>query len=161
MSELLDKLKEKYIFELSPITPSPFPQLTAPCLLHINKEQDISLSWWAVTEPIVWEKEPFRHDFDQYVFFAGSGTSMDELGGVVELHLADEDGNMEKLIITKPTIIYVKAGLLHCPLIFREVYDPKKPIFFNDISLAGIYRKYKPDSDVPLGIYDVPIEKTW
>ncbi|MDI9447815.1 MAG: hypothetical protein QM303_04250 [Bacillota bacterium] len=161
MSSLRNELKEKYIFELKAITPSPFPQLTAPCLLHMSKEQNVIFSWWAVTEPVVWESEPFRHDFDQFVFFAGSGTTMDRLGGVVEFHLGDEKGNMEKFIITKPAIIYVKAGLYHCPLIFKEVYDPNKPILFNDISLAGVYRKYKPGSDQPLGINNEPIEKTW
>ena len=34
MSKLMDDLKEKYVFELSPITPSPFPQLTAPPVAH-------------------------------------------------------------------------------------------------------------------------------
>ncbi|NLT12841.1 MAG: hypothetical protein GXY05_00715 [Clostridiales bacterium] len=161
MSNLREHLKEKFVFELEPIKPSPFPELKAPCLMHISKEQNIDLSWWAVTEPLVWEKEPFRHDFDQFMFFAGSGTTMDELGGVVEFHLGDENANMEIFLITKPTVIYVKAGLYHCPLIFKEVYDPKKPIFFNDVSLAGIYRKYKPGSDKPLGVFDIPLEKTW
>jgi hypothetical protein len=92
------------------------------------------------------------------MFFAGTGTTMDRLGGVVVFYLGDENANMEKFVITKPTVIYVKAGLYHCPLIFKEVYDPKKPIFFNDVSLSGIYRKYKPGSDQPLGVYDIPLE---
>ena len=46
----LRNVEEKYIFELKAITPSPFPQLTAPCLLHMSKEQNVIFSWWAVTE---------------------------------------------------------------------------------------------------------------
>ena len=161
MSELRELLKEKYVFEHQPISPPPFPQLTAPCFMHVSREQNVDLSWWAITEPFVMEAEPFRHDFDQWLFFAGSGAAMDELGGVVEFHLGDENCNMETFLVTKPTTFYVKAGLYHCPIIFREVFDPKKPMFFCDVSLAGVYRKYKPGSDVPLGVFDIPLEKTW
>ena len=161
MSILRDYLTENYVFEHPQITPPPYPQLTAPCYMHADKDQNIDLSWWAITEPFVMVSAPYYHDYDQFLFFSGSGTTMDKLGGVVELYLGDEKGNMEKFLVTKPTTFYIKAGNYHCPLIFKEVFDPKDPIFFCDVSLAGIYRKYMKGSSQPLGYLDEPIQKTW
>jgi hypothetical protein len=161
MSKLLDYLKENHVFEHPPISPPPYPELKAPCYMHADKKQNIDLSWWAITEPFTMVSDPYYHDYDQFLFFSGSGSTMDKFGGVVEFHLGDENGNMEKFIVTKPTTFYVKAGLYHCPLVFMEIYDPGNPIFFCDVSLAGTYRRYRKGSDQPLGYFEEPIEKTW
>ena len=100
------------------------------------------------------------HDFDQLLFFCGGDiTNMNsDLGGKVEFHLGDKKGNTEKLIITRPTVIYVEAGMHHCPTKFLEIYDPKKPILFQDITLSGVYSRFMPGSNVRLNEKDEPIE---
>ena len=155
---------QKHVFQndsiLAPVG-SRYPAVTCPVLgyRNINNESNFITSWWAVTEPFIMEHNTVWHDFDQLLFFCGGDiTSMnDDLGGKVEFHLGDEKGNMEKLIITKPTIIYVKAGMHHCPTKFLEIYDPKKPIFFQDITLSGVYSRFRPGSNVRLNEKDEPI----
>jgi hypothetical protein len=66
--------------------------------------------------------EPHKHDYDEVL--AMFGTDVDdpyELNGEVEFWLGDE-----KHIITKSCIIFIPQGLMHCPLIYRNV---TKPIF--------------------------------
>jgi hypothetical protein len=75
----------------------------------------------------------------------------------VEFYLGEDMGKLEKYLITKPTMIYVKPGMLHCPLRFVKVDDPKKPIFFQDLTLAGVYRRFRPGSKQPLNAQNEPI----
>jgi hypothetical protein len=76
---------------------------------------------------------------------------------VVEFYLGEEVGRLEKYVITKPSMIYVKPGMLHCPLRFVRVDDPKKPILFQDLTLAGTYRRFRPGSNQPLDSKNQPI----
>ena len=140
---------------------SVFPEVTSPALgySNLNTMSNFITSWWAATEPFIMELHTVWHDFDQILFFCGGDTTnMTELGGKVEFYLGDEQGNIEKLLITKPTFIYVKAGMHHCPTKFLEIYDPKKPILFQDITLSGVYSRFMPGSNVRLNEKDEPIK---
>jgi hypothetical protein len=62
------------------------------------------------------------HDYDEVIAFFGTDLNdPDDLGAEVELWLEDE-----KHIITKTSLVFVPAGLRHCPLIFLKV---DKPVF--------------------------------
>jgi len=64
--------------------------------------------------------EPHTHEWDEV--FGIFGTDLDDphaLTGEVEFWLGGE-----KHIITKSCLIYVPAGLEHCPLIYRNVTKP-------------------------------------
>ena len=165
MSELRDHLLEKHIFDDLIVPTGHFPDIFAPGMIYPNPngEQGFITSILPICKPLLMEAEPVYHDFDQMcVFHGGDANHMDELGGLVTFELGDEDGNMEKFEITKPTIIYIKAGMLHCPLDFVEIYDESKPIFFQDITFAGVYRRYRPsEPDQPYNEHFEPIEKTW
>jgi mannose-6-phosphate isomerase-like protein (cupin superfamily) len=66
--------------------------------------------------------KPHTHDYDEVICFFG--TNQDDyydLGGEVELWLGDE-----KHIINKSSIVFIPAGLKHCPLTFLRV---DRPIF--------------------------------
>ncbi len=135
-----------------------YPAVTSPVLLYNSEEQNITTSWWGITAPFDMETETFWHDFDQFLYFAGGdATNMNSLGGVVEFYLGGDVKRMEKYVITKPTMIYVKPGTLHCPLRFVKVDDPKKPMLFQDITLAGVYRRFRPGSNQPLNAKNQPI----
>lgn len=65
---------------------------------------------------------PHKHDYDEVLAMFGTDVNDPyKLNGEVEFWLGDE-----KHIITKSCIIFIPKGLMHCPLIYRNV---KKPIF--------------------------------
>lgn len=64
--------------------------------------------------------ESHAHDYDEIIAFFG--TNLDDpsdLGAEVELWLGDE-----KHIITKSSLVFIPAGLKHCPLTFLRVDRP-------------------------------------
>jgi hypothetical protein len=164
MSKLFDYLSEKHVFQDIKIPTGELDGIEAPGSYYpnLNGEQGFISTWLPICEPFLMEPEPVWHDFDQMCYFAGGDAAhMDELGGVAEFYLGDEDGNLEKFIITKPTVIYIKAGMIHCPLDFKEIYDRTKPMLFQDMTFAGVYRRFRPGSNEPLNEKFEPIEKTW
>jgi hypothetical protein len=56
-----------------------------------------------------------------------------DFGAEVELEMGEE---AEKHIINTTTWVYIPAGLLHCPLIFKKV---DKPIMFGHVMFAPTY----------------------
>ncbi|HJX34003.1 MAG TPA: hypothetical protein VJ373_02400 [Desulfatiglandales bacterium] len=104
--------------------------------------KNFALSWWPISEPFEMISEPHAHDFDQFLIFVGGDMkNMTDLGGVVELTLGKSKNKLEKFVFTKATTVYVPAGLLHCPLNFKRVNDPKKPILFHDFFLSREYKR--------------------
>ncbi len=124
MTTLRDHLLQKHFFDNINIPVGELDGIHAPGCYYpnLNGEQGFISTWLPITEPLLMEPEPVYHDFDQMCFFCGGDAAhMDELGGVVEMWLGDEEGNTEKFVITKPTVIYIKKGMIHCPLNFKEV----------------------------------------
>jgi len=66
--------------------------------------------------------KPHTHDYDEVLTFFGTNPEdFYDLGGELELYLADEQH-----IINRSSIVFIPAGLQHCPLTFRRV---DRPIF--------------------------------
>jgi hypothetical protein len=62
------------------------------------------------------------HEYDEVIAFFGTDhDDPHDLGAEVELWLGEE-----KHIITKTSLVFIPAGLKHCPLIFLKV---AKPVF--------------------------------
>jgi mannose-6-phosphate isomerase-like protein (cupin superfamily) len=86
--------------------------------------------------------ENHTHDFDQFLFFTGGdGNNMPDLGGVVELTLSKDGKKLEKFTITEATCVFIPAGLYHCPLNFKKINDPKKPIIFQNLFFTAKYER--------------------
>ncbi len=69
------------------------------------------------SEPAV---QAHKHDWDEILCFFGTNPDdFYDLGAEVELWLEDE-----KHIITKSCIVFIPAGLQHCPLQFHRVDRP-------------------------------------
>jgi hypothetical protein len=137
---------EKYFRKSVMTNKTPHPEVTAPRLgLHSDKEyggRDFAMSWWAITQPFQMVNECHAHDFDQFLIFVGGDlTNMPDLGGVVELTLSRDGKQLEKFVITEACTVYVPAGLYHCPLNFKKVNDPKKPILFHDLFFSPEYKR--------------------
>ncbi len=76
---------------------------------------------WGLTGngPVTIE-EPHAHEFDEIVGFIGTNRATPRsLNGEIEFWLDDEPH-----IITETSLIYIPAGLKHCPVYFRKVNTP-------------------------------------
>jgi len=80
--------------------------------------------------------EAHKHDVDEIIGFFGSNPDNPyDLGGEIEFWLEDE-----KHIINKTAMIFVPAGMKHCPLIIRRV---DRPIFHFSTVTGGKYIQKK------------------
>jgi len=72
----------------------------------------------------LWLTAPMYHTSDEIFIFAGTDPDdITDLGGEVEFWLgAGEEA--EKLTITKSSFVWVPAGLVHCPIVYRRVDRP-------------------------------------
>ncbi len=62
----------------------------------------------------------------------------------IEFYMGEDPDNLEKIVITKPTIIRVPRGVWHCPLIFKKV---NKPVWFQAGLLYGTYAAFSEKTD--------------
>jgi hypothetical protein len=94
-----------------------------PGTFHMNT------AWYLKAGPTL-ETTAHVHDSDELIgFFGGDPEDPDELYGEVSIFLGEEEH-----IITRSTIIFVPAGLVHCPLVLNRV---DKPIFhFTTVNLG-------------------------
>jgi hypothetical protein len=99
-------------------------------------ETQFGINWECIAQPFYMIKEPHVHDFDEYLCFMG-GNMLDifSFDAEVELYLGEEK---ELHIITKPTIVYLPKGFMHCPMNFKRI---DKPILFHKIWLAQKYTR--------------------
>jgi hypothetical protein len=129
-------------------TNTTFPgEVTPPLIpiLYCDKgfgDKGYWMYWRCVEKPIVDEAETHKHDFDQYlVFLGGDLKNMLDLGGEVELTLSEDGVKKEVHVFTTFTTVYIKAGLWHCPLVFKKM---TRPILFYDLVNTMHYdRKFK------------------
>ena len=76
------------------------------------------------------------HDFDEVLAFIGTNPGdPQDLCGEVELWLGDEQH-----IITKSSMVYIPAGLQHCPMLVKRA---DRPIFHFSTGTSGKYQKDK------------------
>ncbi len=95
-------------------------------------DTDCSIGYHCISKPISFD-EPHSHNFQEMLcFIGGNPTNIMDLGAEIEFYL-----NGEKHLITKPAVVSIPKGLIHCPIIIRKV---KKPIVFLEISLTRIWR---------------------
>ena len=77
---------------------------------------------WYLSAATTFADKPHVHDTDEIIGFFGSDPARPyDLGGEVEIWLEDE-----KHIIDRSCLVFVPAGMPHCPLTFTRV---DRPIF--------------------------------
>jgi len=137
---------EKYLRKTGSKTEAHHKEVTAP-RLTLTSDKDFgnlkfSMGCQAITKPFEMVAEHHYHDFDQFLFFSGGdGSNMPALGGVVELTLSKDGKKLEKFTITEATCVFIPAGLYHCPLNFKKINDPKKPVIFQNLYFTSNYKK--------------------
>jgi len=76
-------------------------------------------------------EKPHTHDFHELLcFIGGNPLDIKDFGAEIEISLGKE---LEKHVITSPTVVSIPPGLIHCPLIVKRV---DKPVVFLEISLT-------------------------
>lgn len=102
---------------------------------HVG-EKNYSMLFNVVTEPFLMVKDPHTHDFDQFLqFFNADARNIAKFPAEVEFTLGEE---LEKHVITEPTVIHVPAGMLHGPLEFKKVDGP---VVFMNVAFTPEYMK--------------------
>ena len=118
-------------------------EVTTP-IPFIDSDKDFGnmgfhMYWQTIDKPFVMAPESHRHDFPQFLYFLGGDvTNLTDLGGVIEFTLSEDGKTMEKHIITKATMIYIRPGLFHNPMVFKKV---TKPILTGDLYFATDYTR--------------------
>jgi hypothetical protein len=103
------------------------PYLSKPSAYFRGSRQipgaTVTTGWHLYTQPVFLEKEAHKHEVDEYLIFLGSNPAdwFKSFDAEIEFYLGEE---REPFLITKPTVVYVPAGLSHCPLNFRIMNEP-------------------------------------
>ena len=99
----------------------------------------LSVDCMYITKTHTMISQPHKHEFAQYLnFFSANPNDARDFDAIIEFTVGDTAENGEKRIITKPTSVYVAAGLYHGPLIFKTI---NKPVLFIDIAVTGKYSR--------------------
>lgn len=82
------------------------------------------------------EDLPHSHKQDEYWIFVGTNPDDNkDLGGEVEFWMGEGD-EAEKYVITEPSVVYVPGGVVHLPIVFKNI---KRPFFSIPILMADAY----------------------
>lgn len=107
--------------------------MTMPPLIFLNGDKPIQGSNQFLEVVWIWaegaaalnpDRPPHSHGFDEIFIFLGSNREdPDDLGGEVEFWLGQGD-DTEKYHFTTSTCIFVPRGLVHLPMIFKNIKRP-------------------------------------
>ncbi|MDR0838561.1 MAG: hypothetical protein LBN99_02845 [Oscillospiraceae bacterium] len=122
----------------------PYREVTYPCVVSTNgmfgSHRPLRRCWMPVSGPLELGEEAHAHEFDQYLIFTGSNPENPlDLGGVVEFTLGEAGQPPVKYSVSHATQFFVKKGLVHSPLSFKQIDDPKYPILFCETSFTDSY----------------------
>jgi hypothetical protein len=89
-----------------------------------------------ITKPTTSEHPPHKHPVDEFLFYmGGDANNVMDFQGEVELTLGEgKDKEVHK--ITSTTIVYIPAGLVHLPMVFKRV---DKPLLCGHLLMAPGY----------------------
>jgi hypothetical protein len=100
---------------------------------HFNAG-NITICWECVSQPMVMDPIPHSHDYDEYLsWMGGNAEDVFDFDAEIDIFLGEEG---EKHIINKSTVLYLPAGLVHCPINYKRI---GKPILFNVIAYDPAY----------------------
>jgi hypothetical protein len=89
---------------------------------------------WYLKAAQTLESSPHVHDTDEIIGFFGSDSDDPyDLGGEIEIHLEGD-----KHVIDRSAMVFVPAGMMHCPLVLKRV---DRPIFHFTVVSGRRYLK--------------------
>jgi len=88
-------------------------------------------------KPFFLDRIPHRHNTDEYLMFLGGAfPDLFDFDADIEFTIGRIGIDAETFHIDKPTVVYVPAGIPHCPLQFKRV---DKPIFFQAMLMQDMF----------------------
>ncbi len=134
----MPKAKREAMFVTNPLIKADFPDVKCRIVVPGAKYgfegmKNYWMRWNCITAPLNREK-PHKHEFDEvFHFFGADSHDVSDFRAEVELWV---EGKMH--LITETTVVYMPAGVLHCPLNFRRV---DKPVIFMNVAYTTEYVK--------------------
>jgi hypothetical protein len=106
------------------------------------KGAQIYLPYRAYIRPGLVSDEPHFHRDEEYLAFVGHDlkNAFESFDAKIELWLGEDIDNMEKIVITKPTMIRVPQFYWHGPV---EIKELGKPLFFQPVLFNSRYYAVK------------------
>ena len=84
-----------------------------------------------VRKPFKGDNPPHTHNFQEFLaWYGGNPDDPDDFGAVVVFYFGEE---LEKYVFTRPTVVSLPPGLVHCPL---EMTRIDRPIIQLEMMLA-------------------------
>jgi hypothetical protein len=118
----------------TPKIPMPNPSAYVDSELHFGSQAKFSMGWRYIKEPMLFDRIPHSHPFDEYLCFLGGNLeNIFDFDATIELNMGEEG---ELYLIEKPTVVYMPAGFVHTPLTFKRI---DKPVLFHPIALSSNY----------------------
>ena len=110
------------------------PSAYVDSALHFSSQANFSMAWRYIKEPMLFDRIPHTHQFDEYLCFLGGNLeNIFDFDATIELSMGEEE---EVCLIEQATIVYIPAGLIHTPLTFKRI---NKPVLFHPIALTPAY----------------------
>ena len=131
---------EKMFYEFQPEYPVSADWIHAPFAYFHGEEAfpgaNFNVGFQVVTKEALADKEPHFHPDDEHLIFMGASwyNVFESWDAEVWLYMGPDIDKMEKIVMTKPTIVHVPRGWWHGPLEFKRV---TKPILFQTAIKAG------------------------
>ena len=117
-----------------PKIPMPNPSAYIDSARQFGTATKLSMGWRYIPEPMLFDRIPHSHPFDEYlVFLGGNMQNMFDFDATIELSMGEEE---EMYLIEQPTVVYMPAGFVHTPLTFKRI---AKPVLFHPIALTPDY----------------------
>ena len=99
----------------------------------------LSVDCILITRAFMMVSQPHQHEFPQYLnFFSADPNEQRVFDAEIEMTLGEDEVHGEKHVITKPTSLYIAAGVYRGPLNFNVI---NKPVLFIDIAVTGKYNR--------------------
>ncbi|MDR1589882.1 MAG: hypothetical protein LBS51_06780 [Oscillospiraceae bacterium] len=90
------------------------------------------------TKSFVMEETHFHHHTEEYLIFLGSKMpDVFDFDAEITLLMGTDPDKLEKVVITKPTVVRIPPNTWHCPITF----DIRKPVFFQAAYESGVWSK--------------------
>jgi uncharacterized RmlC-like cupin family protein len=149
-------MQEKYerlFHEVQPRSDVPGDFMRAPYAWFDGEnavpDSGLTVGFQIIDKPAVLRTEPHYHADEQYLIFMGAvwPNIFDSWDGEVWVYMGKSLDTMEKIVVTKPTIIHVPPGYYHCPIEIKRVGNP---ILFTTPTQAGKIRAIT-DVELPGG----------
>ena len=113
-----------------------FPFLSINADSWSGHKVNCNFAFQCVAQPYLMPDPPHAHPFDEFLFFIGGDPkNVGDFGAVIEMALGEE---WEINVIDTTSIVYLPAGLQHCPINVKKV---DKPFWFGHIMLSPTYSK--------------------